>query len=62
MPHKLKEVIKISGFALITIGLVGLLTNEFIFDTSSSRTIIFAVVTFVGLVNLAFSHFGLREK
>ena len=62
MHDKLREFIKISGFALITIGTLGLLLNEFVWDTSSSRTIIFAVVNFVGLVNLAFAHFGMRGK
>ena len=57
----LKQIIKLSGFALIFIGTVGLLLNEFILTHSSSRTIIFAVVNFVGLVNLAFAHFALRR-
>jgi len=57
----LKQIIKLSGFALIFIGTAGLLLNEFILTHSSSRTIIFAVVNFVGLVNLAFAHFTLRR-
>jgi hypothetical protein len=57
----LKQIIKLSGFALIFIGTAGLLLNEFILTHSSSRTIIFAVVNFVGLVNLAFAHFALRR-
>ncbi len=58
----LKEFIKISGFVLIIVGTVGLLLNEFAWEHSSSRTIIFAIVDFVGLVNLAFSHFGMRNN
>ena len=58
----MREFIKISGFVLIAVGTVGLLLNEFVWDTSSSCTIIFAVVNFVGLVNLAFAHFGMRGK
>ena len=57
----LKQIIKLSGFALIFIGTAGLLLNEFILTHSSSRTIIFAVVNFVGLVNLAFAHFAVRR-
>ena len=57
----LKQIIKLSGFALIFIGTAGLLLNEFILTHSSSRTLIFAVVNFVGLVNLAFAHFALRR-
>ena len=62
MDAKLREFIKISGFVLITVGTIGLLLNEFVWNTSSSRTIIFAVVDFVGLVNLAFAHFGMRKS
>ena len=57
----LKQLIKLSGFVLIAIGTIGLLLNEFVLVHSSSRTIIFAVVNFVGLVNLAFAHFAFRE-
>jgi len=57
----LREFIKISGFVLIIIGTVGLLLNEFVWSSYSSRTIIFAVVNFVGLVNLAFAQFGIGK-
>jgi len=58
----MRELIKLSGFILIAIGTAGLLLNEFIWEHSSTRTIIFAVVNFVGLVNLAFDHFGIKNK
>jgi len=58
----LKQYIKLSGFILIAIGTIGLLLNEFFWASSSGRTIIFAVVNFVGLANLAFAHFVLRQK
>ena len=58
----LQNFIKLSGFLLVVIGTLVLLLNEFVWDTSSSRTIIAAVVNFVGLVNLAFAHFGMRNK
>jgi len=58
----LRTSIKLSGFTLIIIGTAGLLLNEFVWEHSSSRTIIFAVVNFVGLVNLAFAHFGMRKS
>jgi len=58
----MRELVKISGFALIFVGTVGLLLNEFVLDASSSCTIIFAVANFVGLVNLAFAHFGMRKS
>ena len=62
MDDKLRELIKISGFVLIAVGTAGLLLNEFVWGDNSSRTIIFAVVNFVGLVNLVFAHFGMRES
>ena len=58
----MREFIRISGFVLIIVGTAGLLLNEFILTHSPSRTIIFAVVDFVGLVNLAFAHFGMRDR
>ena len=59
---KMREFIKITAFVLIITGTLGLLLNEFAWEQSSSRTIIFAVVDFVGLVHLAFAHYGMREK
>lgn len=58
----LQNFIKISGGVLIIIGTAGLLLNEFVWEHSSTRTIIFAVVNFVGLVNLAFARFGMGTK
>ena len=58
----LRTYIKLSGFTLIIIGTIGLLLNEFVWEHFSSRTIIFAVINFVGLVNLAFAHFGMRKS
>jgi O-antigen ligase len=58
----LRNFIKTSGFVLIAVGTIGLLLNEFVWNTSSSRTIIFAVATFVGFVNLAFAHFGMKKS
>ena len=58
----MKEFIKLSGFILIAIGTIGLLLNEFAWEHSSTRTIIFAVVNLVGFTNLAFAHFAMRDK
>ena len=58
----MKNFLKITAFILIAVGTAGLLLNEFLWEHSSTRTIIFAVVNFVGLVDLAFAHFGLRER
>ena len=58
----MRTFIKTTAFILIIIGTAGLLLNEFVWEYSSSRTIIFAVVNLVGLVNLAFAHFGMRKS
>jgi len=58
----LRNFLKISAFILILIDTLGLLLNEVVWEHSSSRTIIFAVVNFVGLVNLSFAHFGMRKS
>jgi hypothetical protein len=59
---EMRNFLEITAFILIVIGTAGLLLNEFVWEHSSTRTIIFAVADFVGLVNLAFAHFGMREK
>ena len=61
LDDELSGFIKISGFVLIVVGTVCLLLNEFAWEHSFTRTIIFAVVNFVGLVNLAFTHFGMKK-
>jgi len=58
----LRYFIRITAFILIIIGTAGLLLNEFVWEHSSTRTIIFAVVDFVGLVNLAFAFWGMRGE
>jgi len=58
----LRNFLKISAFILIIIGTLGLLLNEFVWEHSATRTIIFAVVNFVGLVNLSFAYFGMRKS
>ena len=57
----LSNFIKIAGFVLIVVGTAGLLLNEFVWEHSSTSTIIFATVNFVGLVDLAFAHFAMRD-
>ena len=58
----LKQFIRLSGFILIAAGTTGLLLNGFVWEHSSTRTIIFAVASLVGFVSLAFARFGLRQK
>lgn len=58
----MRNFIKITAFILIVVGTAGLLLSEFAWEHSSTRTIIFAVVNFVGLASLAFAHFAMRSK
>ena len=56
---EMRNLIKLIGFVLIAVGAIGLLISEFVWG-SSSRTIIFAVVSLVGFINLAFAHFDMK--
>jgi len=58
----MRNFLKITAFILIIVGTAGLLLNEFVWEHSSTRTIIFAMVDFVGLVDLAFAHFGMSKS
>jgi len=58
----MRNFLKIIAFILIIVGTAGLLLNEFAWEHSSTRTIIFAVVNFVGLVDLAFAHFAMKDR
>ncbi|MGD9143536.1 MAG: hypothetical protein PVG61_06800 [Dehalococcoidia bacterium] len=58
----LRNFLKLDGYILIIIGTAGLLLNEFVWEHTSTRTIIFASVDFVGLVTLAFAQFGLKSR
>jgi len=58
----LRNFIRLSGFILIIVGTAGLLLNEFVLESTSTRTIIFAVVDFVGLVDVAFAQFALGKS
>ncbi len=57
-----REVAKLSAFILLTIGTIGLLMNEFIFDWGRAATLIFAVFNSVGLAILAFVTWGIRKE
>ena len=57
----MRNLLKTTALILIFAGTLGLLFNEFVWDHSRTQTIIFAMVDFVGLVNLAFAHFALKD-
>ena len=51
-----------SPFVLLTIGTLGLLANEFLFDWGSVATLIFAALNVVGLVILGLAHWGTKQE
>ena len=57
----MKNHIKLIAFALLIVGTLGLLANEFIFDWGSPATLTFAVFNVVGLALLAFAHWGIKQ-
>ena len=56
----MKEAVKLIGFALVGIGFLGLVINEFAIDLGRAVTITFATIDAVGLVTLAFAHWGMK--
>lgn len=58
----MREAIKLIAFALLTIGTLGLLINEFAFDWGRVATLVFAILNFMGLVILASTYFKMRNK
>ena len=59
---KMRNFLRTTAFILIIIGTAGLLLNELVWEHSTTRTIIFGVVDFVGLVNLGFASFGMKKS
>ncbi|MCJ7808108.1 MAG: hypothetical protein MUP73_05315 [Dehalococcoidia bacterium] len=57
----MKEVVIKSGFVLLTMGTLGLLINEFVFDWGRVAPITFAVFNIAGLAILAVTHGGMRK-
>jgi hypothetical protein len=59
---EMRNFLRVTAVILIIVGTTGLLLNDFVWEHSSTRTIIFAVVDVVGLVNLGFASFGMSSK
>ena len=58
----MKHTVQLIGFVLIIIGMVGLVTSEFLMAHSSMRTIVFAGIDLVGLVLISFAHWGMKSE
>ena len=56
----MRQVIKLSAFILLSIGTLGLLINELIFDWGQTATLTFAFVNVVGLATLAFVYWVMQ--
>ena len=53
--------LSIGAFALVIVGTIGLLANEFVFDWGRAATLVFAALNAVGLVGLGLTFFGRRK-
>ena len=51
-----KVVVRLCAFILLTIGTIGLLVNEFVFDWGRAATITFAVFNLSGLSALVLTY------
>jgi len=52
----MRKVIELSPFILLTIGTLGLLLNEFVFDWGKTATLIFAAANVIGLLALGLTY------
>jgi len=50
--------LNLGAFALVIVGTLGLLANEFVFDWGRIATLVFAASNVIGLVGLGFAFFG----
>jgi len=57
----MREIVKLIGFILLSIGTLGLLINEFAFDWGRTATVTFAVFNIVGFANLAITQWGMKK-
>ena len=57
----MRESTQLLAFALLLIGTIGLLLNEFIFDWGSPATVGFAILNVAGFTILAFAYWR-RKK
>jgi len=58
----MREAAKLVGFSLVTIGFIGLVLTDFVFNWGRAVTITFAAIDAVGLITLGIAHFGMKNK
>ena len=56
----MREIVKLIGFILVTIGFLGLILTDFVFDGGRAVTITFAAIDAVGLVTLAYAFWVMK--
>jgi hypothetical protein len=52
----MQEIMRWSAPVFLFVGTAGLLLNEFIFDWGTSATLVFAVLNFLGLIQLVVTY------
>ena len=57
----MKKAVELSPFVLLSIGTIGLLANEYIFDWGKAATLIFAAANVTGLLILGYPYW-MRKK
>jgi hypothetical protein len=57
----MKERIKGTGYLLIFIGTLGLILNEFVFESSMAFTFTSAGVDVLGFIFLAIGHYSIKK-
>ena len=57
----MRECAKTSGFVLLAIGTLGLITTEFILGGGRAATLTFAAFNVIGFATLAFTHWGIKR-
>jgi hypothetical protein len=57
----MKDFLKGAGFIIIGLGTLGLILNEFVFDSSTTLTLTFVGVDIIGLAFLAIGHYLVKE-
>ena len=56
----MREASKLVGFSLVTVGFIGLVLTDFVFNWGRAVTITFAAINAVGLITLAIAHWGMK--
>jgi len=55
------KVVALSAFVLLTVGTLGLLANEFLFDWGRAATILFAVANGFGLLAFGLAYWAEKD-